>query len=79
MQPAKSGKLFRLVSFDTTISPCGSHNCNYRQYRRRILKALNADLADEFRFTEEMLNENPKNYQIWLVLALPKLEAFICS
>lgn len=37
----------------------------FRQFRRNLLKSLEKNLDDEFRFTEEMIFESPKNYQIW--------------
>ncbi|KAI6187341.1 hypothetical protein M3Y98_00232800 [Aphelenchoides besseyi] len=37
----------------------------FRQFRRNILKALNKNLDAEFKFSSEMISENPKNYQIW--------------
>ncbi|XP_052207382.1 protein farnesyltransferase/geranylgeranyltransferase type-1 subunit alpha [Diospyros lotus] len=35
------------------------------QFRRLILKALNADLHDELDFVERIADNNSKNYQIW--------------
>jgi protein farnesyltransferase/geranylgeranyltransferase type-1 subunit alpha len=36
-----------------------------RQYRREILRALGADISDELLYCEEMIYDNPKNYQVW--------------
>lgn len=37
----------------------------FRQYRREILKHMNKDLHDELKFCRDIIDENPKNYQIW--------------
>lgn len=36
-----------------------------RAFRTRILFALNSDLNDELDFTDGIVEENPKNYQIY--------------
>lgn len=35
------------------------------QYRRDILKALDADLYQELKYIEDVILDNPKNYQVW--------------
>jgi len=47
---------------------CIRHNAaNYTvwEYRRRILKELNADLAQEFDYCDKVIAKNIKNFQIW--------------
>ena len=39
------------------------HHC-----RRRIIQHIKADLAQELDFCREMIEGNPKNYQVWSVL-----------
>ena len=37
--------------------------------RREVLKAINADLTEELKYSREMIEEHPKNYQVssdWL-------------
>jgi hypothetical protein len=41
------------------------------QYRRQVLKALNADLRKEMQFLDTIIEETPKNYQVWSVLSVP--------
>lgn len=33
--------------------------------RREIIKELNLSLLDELDYSEEVINSNPKNYQVW--------------
>ena len=42
-----------------------------RHYRRQLLQSLKKDLQVELRFTEEIIAEQPKNYQVWWVFAAP--------
>ncbi|KAL1116156.1 hypothetical protein AAG570_005651 [Ranatra chinensis] len=35
------------------------------QYRRRILQELKKDLKEELKFAKEIIEDNPKNYQVW--------------
>lgn len=35
-------------------------------YRRDIIDALRSNLEDELHYTTQLLDENPKSYQIWL-------------
>jgi len=35
------------------------------QYRRSILRELKKDLHDEMKFVSELIEEHPKNYQLW--------------
>lgn len=34
-------------------------------YRRSVLKELNSDLRKELNFIGYMIEQNPKNYQVW--------------
>jgi len=36
-----------------------------RQYRRDLLRTLNADLEAERRLVNELMLRAPKNYQLW--------------
>ena len=33
-------------------------------YRRQVLKAIDADLREEMQYSREMIEEHPKNYQV---------------
>lgn len=39
-------------------------------FRREILKHLNKDLIPELHYVKEMIEDNPKNYQVWYVNVL---------
>lgn len=56
-------------AFELTNTCCQLNPANYSvwQFRRNLLKALTKDFDPEFKFIEEMIQENPKNYQIWFV------------
>ncbi|KAI6176226.1 hypothetical protein M3Y97_00775700 [Aphelenchoides bicaudatus] len=62
----------RAFELTTTCSQLNAANYSVWQFRRNLLKSLNKNTDDEFRFTEEMIFENPKNYQIWHHLDLTK-------
>ena len=36
-----------------------------RHYRRQILLTLKKDLREELLFVQEMIEDQPKNYQVW--------------
>ena len=40
------------------------NNFNMMNSRREVLKAINADLAEELKYSREMIEEHPKNYQV---------------
>ena len=37
-------------------------------YRRQVLKAIDADLREEMQYSREMIEEHPKNYQVRNIL-----------
>lgn len=43
------------------------HGVSFRQYRRDVLKELKADLGKEMKYLASIIEENQKNYQVWLV------------
>jgi len=57
-----SERTFELTTICIHLNPA---NYTVWEYRRAILKALKKDLRDEFTFSEEIIVENSKNYQVW--------------
>ena len=39
--------------------------CYCRHYRRLLLKDLDKNLKEELNFVTDMIDEHPKNYQVW--------------
>ena len=42
---------------------CVCHPC--RHFRRKVLQSLKKDLHEELKFTDEIIRQMPKNYQVW--------------
>jgi hypothetical protein len=36
-----------------------------RHFRRQLLQSLNKDIGAEVQYTEEIILDQPKNYQVW--------------
>jgi len=53
-----------LLATTSAITMNASHYSAW-VYRRAIVTAIKPILEDELRFTTELLNDNPKSYQIW--------------
>ena len=41
-----------------------SYSIWFAGFRREVLKAMNSNYADELRYSKEMIEEHPKNYQV---------------
>ncbi|KDO29671.1 hypothetical protein SPRG_05623, partial [Saprolegnia parasitica CBS 223.65] len=55
----------RTLTLTEAVIECNAANYTAWHFRRKVLKALNADLADELDFCMDKALDNPKNYQIW--------------
>ncbi|OQS07173.1 farnesyltransferase/geranylgeranyltransferase type-1 subunit alpha-like [Thraustotheca clavata] len=55
----------RTLALTEVVIECNAANYTAWVFRRKILKALGSNLADELDFTMDKALENPKNYQVW--------------
>jgi hypothetical protein len=63
----KNEKSLRALHLTTDAIDCNPANYTVWHYRREILQELKMDLTEEFAFAEEIVLNEPKNYQIWYV------------
>jgi len=58
----KSKRVLELTEDALELNPA---NYTVWNYRRQVLKAIDADLREEMQYSREMIEEHPKNYQVW--------------
>ncbi|XP_059618995.1 protein farnesyltransferase/geranylgeranyltransferase type-1 subunit alpha [Phlebotomus argentipes] len=58
----KSERALELTKDALVLNPA---NYTVWQYRRDVLKALNADLSNELDYVADVIESNGKNYQVW--------------
>ena len=58
----KSKRVLDLTEDALELNPA---NYTVWNYRRAVLKAIDADLREEMQYSREMIEEHPKNYQVW--------------
>ena len=64
-------QFYAYVNTRSIVSMCGTFCLFFLSYfiwfagfRREVLKAMNSNYADELRYSKEMIEEHPKNYQV---------------
>ena len=57
----KSKRVLDLTEDALELNPA---NYTVWNYRRAVLKAIDADLREEMQYSREMIEEHPKNYQV---------------
>ncbi|KAH8377043.1 hypothetical protein KR093_002940 [Drosophila rubida] len=62
---AKGEKSQRALDLTTEALNLNPANYTVWQYRRDILRELDADLQDELDYLDEVIRQNAKNYQVW--------------
>uniref|UniRef100_UPI00358FC737 protein farnesyltransferase/geranylgeranyltransferase type-1 subunit alpha n=1 Tax=Myxine glutinosa TaxID=7769 RepID=UPI00358FC737 len=55
----------RALHLTTDVIALNSANYTLWHYRRQILLTLKKDLREELLFVQEMIEDQPKNYQVW--------------
>uniref|UniRef100_A0A8C4R9X4 Protein farnesyltransferase/geranylgeranyltransferase type-1 subunit alpha n=1 Tax=Eptatretus burgeri TaxID=7764 RepID=A0A8C4R9X4_EPTBU len=55
----------RALNLTTDVIALNSANYTLWHYRRQILLTLKKDLREELLFVQEMIEDQPKNYQVW--------------
>lgn len=62
---AKGEKSQRALELTTEALRLNPANYTVWQYRRDILRAVDADLQEELDYLDEVIGQNAKNYQVW--------------
>ena len=62
---SRQEKSQRALELTKDAAKLNAANYTVWQYRRDILKALNADLYEELSYIGRVIADNPKNYQVW--------------
>uniref|UniRef100_A0A182SH16 Protein farnesyltransferase/geranylgeranyltransferase type-1 subunit alpha n=1 Tax=Anopheles maculatus TaxID=74869 RepID=A0A182SH16_9DIPT len=62
---SRQEKSERALELTKDAARLNAANYTVWQYRRDILKALNADLYEELSYIGRVIVDNPKNYQVW--------------
>ncbi|ALC38174.1 CG2976, partial [Drosophila busckii] len=62
---AKGEKSQRALDLTTEALRLNPANYTVWQYRRDILRAIDANLQDELDYLDEVIKQNAKNYQVW--------------
>lgn len=62
---AKGEKSQRALELTTEALRLNPANYTVWQYRRDILRGVDADLQEELDYLDEVIGQNAKNYQVW--------------